>query len=473
MLSAVRDVIAEWTEQSELRPTYDDFCQEQARRGEKGRETQQALAMPRNIEILMLVAEGVPDTEIARRVGLNRSQVGRIRKAAATRSSALQEVQVFPAPEVPPAERWPVVQFMRQTGVALDAGDARWLVDVGRCYVAEGREHELVYAIRASAGAVRDPWAYLECCIANRGDAWTVTPQLLADVLTWAGERSLQYALQAIGGGYVNRPLPYLRRTLQYAVSAGERPAGGPERPVAMALAMCRQWAPELVVVDADEAVAAEDAAARVGHVESYRRRFGKMPWEVEEYSVDCCNGLNGVPGDELNSLDLIPGYLESSLRTHKADATSVEPDLACRVGLEVAPVACFGGSGHQVQVPPLLERGKLEHPPETAELPCSDRIRRSQGEGEGAERGITASWSLPRQNRPLVLEYGPCRHPLAALLTAGMTLVDVVQVECAAGCGHRLYSDRGLFECPCHWPAAVVGQVARALYLQMGGAAK
>ena len=66
VLSAVRDVIAEWTEQSELRPTYDDFCQEQARRGEKGRETQQALAMPRNIEILMLVAEGVPDTEIAR-----------------------------------------------------------------------------------------------------------------------------------------------------------------------------------------------------------------------------------------------------------------------------------------------------------------------------------------------------------------------------------------------------------------------
>ena len=46
-------------------------------------------------------------------------------------------------------------------------------------------------------------------------------------------------------------------------------------------------------------------------------------------------------------------------------------------------------------------------------------------------------------------LEHGPCRHALAALLTAGMVLDEVVQVECAAGCGHRLYSDRGPLECP------------------------
>ena len=41
-------------------------------------------------------------------------------------------------------------------------------------------------------------------------------------------------------------------------------------------------------------------------------------------------------------------------------------------------------------------------------------------------------------------LEHGTCRHPLVALLTAGMTLDDVVQVDCSWGCGHRLYSDRG-----------------------------
>ena len=60
----------------------------------------------------------------------------------------------------------------------------------------------------------------------NRGDSWTVTPQLLADVLTWAGQKSCEYALTAIGGGYVRRPLPYLRRTLQCAVSRGKRSSG-------------------------------------------------------------------------------------------------------------------------------------------------------------------------------------------------------------------------------------------------------
>ena len=465
VLSAVRDVIAEWTEQPELRPTYEDFCQEQARRGEKGRETQQALVMPRNAEILVLVAAGVSDAEIARGVGLNRSQVGRIRKTAATLSPALQEMMeppAFPVPEVPPAERWPAVQFMKQTGVTFDADDTRWLVDIGRCYEAEGRVDELMHAIGSSAGAdVNDPWAYLQCCIANRGDAWTVTPQMLADVLTWAGEPSLQYALQAIGGGYVKRPLPYLRRTLQCAVPAGQRPSGGPERPVAMAVAMCRQWAPELVVVDADEAVSAEDAAARVGHVESYRRRFGRLPWEADEVAPDCCIGLNGVRGDEFNSLDLIQRYLDSSPGPGKADATLFEPDLECR---SVPELACLDGGGHQVQGPPQLERGKLEHPPGRVELTGSDGIRRSQGDGEGAERGRMTSGPLPRENRPPVLEQGPCRHPLAALLTAEMALDDVVQVECTAGCGHRLYSDRGPLECSCHWPAAKVARVARAL---------
>ena len=69
-----------------------------------------------------------------------------------------------------------------------------------------------------------------------------------------------------------------------------------------------------------------------------------------------------------------------------------------------------------------------------------------------------------PWGNRPPVLEQGPCRHPLAALLTAGMVLDDVVQVDCSLGCGHRLYSDRGSFECPCHWSAGVVSKAVRML---------
>ena len=126
-------------------------------------------------------------------------------------------------------------------------------------------------------------------------------------------------------------------------------------------------------------------------------------------------------------------------------------------MGPEVAPAACFEGGDHQVQGPPLLERGKLEYPPEKAELTVSDGIRRSQGDGEGAERGRMSPGPLPRENRPPVLEHGPCRHLLAVLLNAGMALDDVVQVECAAGCGHLLHSDRGSFECPCHLPLTKV----------------
>ena len=47
---------------------------------------------------------------------------------------------------------------------------------------------------------------------------------------------------------------------------------------------------------------------------------------------------------------------------------------------------------------------------------------------------------------------------------TAGMALDDDVEVECAVGRGHRLYSDRSPLECPCHWPAVRVVQVAWAL---------
>ena len=461
VLSAVRDVIAEWTEQPELRPTYEDFCQEQARRGEKGRETQQALAVPRNVKVLALVQAGVSDAEIARRVGLHRSQVGRIRKSGDTASGALQRVgdaPVFPAPEVPPAERWPVVQFMRQTGATLDADDARWLAEVGRCYEAEGREDELLYAIQASASACRDSWAYLQRCVANRGDARTVTSQLLGDVLTWAGEQSLQYALTAIGGSYVRRPLPYLRRTLQCAVSAGQRPSGGPERPVALALAMCRQWAPELVVVDADEAVAAEDAAGRVGHVESYRRRFGRLPWEADESVSDCCNGLKRSGDDDLNSLSLISEKFNSSPGTIKANTTLV----ACgsndgQAGRMVADFSRISGSAP-------WEREKSEHALNVPDLPDSGEVGRAEGCCEVPKVAKTIRDPLLGENRQLVLEHGPCRHPLAALLAAGMVLDDIVQVKCAAGCGHWLYSDRGSFECPCHWPVAKVTRVDRTL---------
>ena len=80
------------------------------------------------------------------------------------------------------------------------------------------------------------------------------------------------------------------------------------------------------------------------------------------------------------------------------------------------------------------------------------------------ASRGSVGPFSLPREKDGPVLEQGSCRHRLASLLASAMVLDDVVQVDCAAGCGHRLYSDRGPLECPCHWPPAKAAQVARAL---------
>ena len=484
VLSAVRDIIAEWTNQPELRPTYDDFCQEQARRGDKGRETQQTLAVPRNAEILVLVAEGVPDAEIARRVGLHRSQVGRIRKAAAIAFPALQEVgeaPSFPAPEIPAVERWPVVQFTKQTGVALSADDARWLADVGRCYEAEEREDELMHAIRSSAGPdVHDPWAYLQRCVVNRGDAWTVKPQLMADVLVWAGQQSLQYALVAIGGGYVRRPLPYLQRVLATAVAREEGPSGRPERPVAMAVSLARQWVPELVVIDADEAIAAEDAGKRVGYVESFRQRFGRLPWDpepVRETAAELetpdvpnrCIGLKGLRSDDLNYKHLDYKNLESSPGTVKADATPApceELEVERRAASPEKPdERQVAASGEALGLPPC-EREKSEQPPKTGRLPDFDEIRGAESRAEGLKPVQTTMNPLPREKDHPVSEHGRCRHPLASLLASAMVLDDVVLMECAAGCGHRLYSDRGPLECPCHWPPAKAAQVGRALLL-------
>ena len=54
------------------------------------------------------------------------------------------------------------------------------------------------------------------------------------------------------------------------------------------------------------------------------------------------------------------------------------------------------------------------------------------------------------------------CQHPVAALLVSTMDLEAFVQVECAVGCGHRLYSDRGPVRRQCHWPAATVARPVR-----------
>ena len=484
VLTAVRDVIAEWSFHPELRPTADDFRQEQARRGEKGRETQQVNATAREQQVLALVADGMSsNAAIAERVGVDRVTVWRIRsKADATTSDRLQEKALplsFPAPDIPPAERWSIWQFTRQTGRTLSAADAYWLADVGRCYEEEGRVTELMDAIRASAGVdVHHPWAYLQRCVANRGDAWTISPQLLADILTWAGQDSLQYALTAIGGGYIRRPLAYLRRTLQYAVGAGQRPSGWPERPVAMAVAMARQWAPELVIVAAEDAVVAEDTDKRSGYVDSFRRRFGRLPWETEtvpENAADldvgdadvCCIGLKGLRGDDSNYQNSEYRNLESSPGSVKAAATRApceELEVERRAASPEKPDERQVAASGRALGPSPWEREKIERPLETGVLPDSDEILRPESDGEARKLVQTAIDPLVEEKVPVVFEHGRCRHPLASLMASAMVLDDVVLVDCAAGCGHRIYSGRGPLECPCHWPPVKAAWVARAL---------
>ena len=488
VLGAVRDVIAEWTGEPESRPTYDDFCEEQARRGERGRETQQSLATLREEQVLALVADGISNNaEIGRRLGIDRSTVSRIRRDVDLSACvALQETAdaptispAFPAPEIPSVARWPVVRFTQWTGVTLGADDVRWLADVGRCYEAEGRESDLMDQIQMSAGA-HDPWAYLQRCVANRGDSWTVRSQLLADVLVWAGEKSLMYSLTAIGGGYIQRPLPYLREVLAKAVRKGVGRSGSWERPVAMSVGMARQWAPELVIVDADEAIAGEAVEERTGYVDSFRRRFGRLPWETEtapENAADldvgdadvCCIGLKGLRGDDSNYQNLEYRNLELSPGSVKADATRApceELEVECRAASPEKPderqVAASGGA----LGPSPWEREKLEHPLKTVVLPDPDEILRPESDGEARKLVQTAIDPLVGEKVPVVLEHGRCRHPLAILLASVMVLDDVVFVECAAGCGHRIYSDRGPLECPCHWPPAKAVQVGRALLL-------
>ena len=330
------------------------------------------------------------------------------------------------------------MQFATQTGTCLDESQVRWLCDMGRCYEAEGRVDEMMHTIRASAGdGIRDPWAYVQRCVVNRGDTWEVTPQLVGDVLEWAGEESLRYALTAIAGGYVQRPRAYLERTLQCAAAAGERAPGAPERPVAMALAMCRQWAPELSVDGGVAAIEAEEARSRTGYIRQWDPPVADGP--------ENCIGLKGAPGDDLDlTVNKLSKNLESSRR--KADARPAE---------RVVDVPDGGA-------PPGGE--KLEQGLKSADLADCDGNRRHENHGEALNAGRTAWRPSPRGKREAILEHGPCRHPLAALLASAMDLEAVVQVECAAGCGHLLYSERGPVVCACHWPAAKVARIARLL---------
>ena len=468
VLKVVQGVLEEMDADEALRPSEDGFREEQARRGELGRATQSAKAAVREAAVMELVASGVTNnSEIARIVKMSRAGVGDIRKRVAERKPAAEPVPaleqvrssgwVFPAENVPVQERWPAWQFVMQTRVHLDEEQVRWICDMGRCYELEGRVDELMDVIRRCAvDKVRDPWAYLERCVVNRGDAWSVSAELLREVLEWAGKTRLQYALTAIGDGCVARPLPYLRRVLSVAVAAGKGRVFKPDRPLTMAVSMARQAAPELQVVGVDAAVAQEEENMESRHVESYRRRHGRLPWESEMDGSDCQNGLKRVWGDESRFFESKFKVIGSSPGPGKADLTFGDGGVDGEAG------RLAGIRGEDDSAGLVCE--KMEQPENPAESGEIGDDRCTESAGEARNRGKVTVTSSAQENPLGILEHGPCRHPLAALLVTAMDLEAVVQVECAAGCGHWLYSDRGPVECACHWSSALVGRVARVL---------
>ena len=468
---AVERVLGRMDEGQEERPTWKGFCEAQRLRARVGQLKKAEGNAPRNREILFLSSGGMKYAEIGKKFNLSASQVGRIvrsaRETAAAEVVLLEPVEVpvdelweFPAPEVPRQERWPAMQVHQQTGLRLGIEETVWLCGMGACYEAEGRVDDLMYAIRKSAGA-RDPWAYLVKSIRNRGDAWQVSAQLLGDVLAWAGMESLEYSLQRIGSGDVGRPLPYLREVLRDAVAIGREGAPGVGRPVVAAVALASELCPQLQVLGTDEAIAVEVERNESRFLDSYVRRYGRTPWDEVGTSAeavgDRCSksGISlGEYGDDDSYSKIKPEISsKSSPGDYKADAAfSAEPELA----------ESAAGEGVTWSRPVVAE--KLEHGAGGGDCGGFDENRRTESYGEALNAGRTPWRPSPRQKREVILEHGPCRHPLASLMVSAMDLELVVQVECATGCGHLLYSDRGPVVCPCHWPVVEVAQVAHII---------
>ena len=205
-------------------------------------------------------------------------------------------------------------------------------------------------------------------------------------------------------------------------------------------------------------------------------RLLGRLPWETEPVLenaadlnmldvLDCCIGLKGLWGDDSDSQSLDSEHVESS-GTLKADATAPEeePELERTTSCPDKPAGNFVAVHGRILGRPLWERERLEHGPEAFDPPDCDNVCGPESHGEARNLVQVTNGSSPRENDPPVLEYGPCRHPLATALAAVMVLDDVALVECSAGCGHQIYSDRGPVECPCHWSASRVARFSRAL---------
>ena len=267
------------------------------------------------------------------------------------------------------------------------------------------------------------PAAYLMACIDNHGQG--LTAELVRDMVQAVGfdfYRKVQYVAAA------DNPVAYLT-SLRADGEVNGRLAGA--SPMGVGLNALKRWAPELVTPDVEaDAQDLIDWERRPGrYLEDYLQRYGRLPWED-------------------------PPYLNTS--DPEASPREIPPDAEVELSTPVDPPVRTDNLEHARK--PVISAVATENRRDSSLLKAPKPVGRDSGSCKNAG-AITK------------LEHRPCRHPLAGMLTSGMSLDVIERIHCAeTGCGCTLYSDRGRIQCPCHWPAAKAAAAGRALQAQLAG---
>ena len=263
------------------------------------------------------------------------------------------------------------------------------------------------------------PAAYLMKCIDNHGQG--LSAELVRETVQAVGfgfDHKVQYVAAA------RNPVAYLTSLRNNQVGASDMRDASP---MGFGLLTLKRWSPELVTPDFEaEAQDLIDWERRPGRfLEYYRRRYGRLPWE-------------DTP--EASPLEFL------------SDA-EVEPSLPAD---------------------PPLEPGTIDHSEHPTLSPVSQETRRDTSHGEPLKSGKRSYSTCEKPSDEPVLEHGPCRHPLSGMLALALPIYNIQQVDCGtAGCGCRVYSDRGRGQCPCHWSPVKAAAAYRALQRQLASAGR
>ena len=130
--------------------------------------------------------------------------------------------------------------------------------------------------------------------------------------------------------------------------------------------------------------------AARDGYLESYQRRYGRLPWEYAggETAEECCIGLKRLRGDDSDLSFIEPGDYDSSPEV-KADATALDGGAPAGVGTVDEGLASQTALGSE----------KLEQGLKSANLGETDGIRRRESDVEALKR---ARWVIDPYRRKI-----------------------------------------------------------------------